>query len=395
MTQMHIDPERISRVAQRINTDIDAGRYDGISLVVTHRGQVALDLCMGWADRSEQKPLERDAIFSIMSLSKSLMTALTLKLVEDGHFGLGTPIATVLPEFRSDGKATITPYHILTQTSGLPMEAPEVTAATTASLRALADYGARSVLRAPAGTRVAYSVRVAHSVLGAFLEEVTGVPLPELLEQHILRPLGMTDTGYGLAPEKMHRLAPIAPAPYLDGDERRSVAASIDFIRDFAYRDGAVVPGSNVHSTIQDMASFTSMLRTGRAANGTTVLSPATLKFARKIHTGRHPNDIFPTLFAGRSVAEYPANLALGFWGRGRGMSQGQFGQLTSHGTFGGYGRGSTILWVDPRAELTFTALSTGLMNEADSFDRFGRLSDIVASSLSDDAFQEREVGQG
>ena len=55
--------------------------------------------------------------------------------------------------------------------------------------------------------------------------------------------------------------------------------------------------------------------------------------------------------------------------------------RLTSPGTFGGYGSGSTVFWVDPDLDMTFVCLSAGVMQPAPNIERFQRLADIAASA--------------
>jgi CubicO group peptidase (beta-lactamase class C family) len=58
------------------------------------------------------------------------------------------------------------------------------------------------------------------------------------------------------------------------------------------------------------------------------------------------------------------------------------FGTLASPGTFGNYGAGTTLWWVDPERDLTFVCLSAGLMESNANIERFQKLSDIVISAV-------------
>ena len=105
---------RLERVTRRVARDIDEGRCNGVALRVARHGEVVLDLCEGWADRDAGLPLEPDAVFHLMSLSKLLTTVVALRLIEDGVFQFTTPIAELLPAF---GQADLTtcdrePIHI-------------------------------------------------------------------------------------------------------------------------------------------------------------------------------------------------------------------------------------------------------------------------------------------
>jgi CubicO group peptidase (beta-lactamase class C family) len=318
-----------------------------------------------------------------MSLSKVITNVLALRLVEDGYFRLTTPLSDAIPEL-TGAQADINVYHVLTQTSGLPMYTPDAGPELIADLDGYAAsvFGHHPTF--PPGSRVAYSARVAHSVLGVFLQRVMNASFVELVQRWVLDPLAMNETAFGPRADLLQRVAPIVSARYLEEDARAVVEQNVALINDFSLRPGAVVPGSNAFSTISDVHRLAEALRSGLAADGDLFLSPAMIDVAARNHTGEMPNDVLLDVFAGRHRVEYPAYLAMGFWGRGPGMTHVPYGHLTSPRTFGALGRGSAMFWVDPRLDTTMTLLSTGLMDETDNFDRLSALSDIVVSSLFD-----------
>lgn len=374
---------RLERIGERVQHDLDAQRYCGISIIVARHGEVVVDLTKGWADQERGVPVGRDTVFSLMSLSKAITTVLTLRLVEDGHFRLTTPLSSCIPEL-GEAQAEINVYHVLTQTSGLPMYTPDAGPDVVANLERYAATTFGGVPEFRPGERVAYSVRVAHSVLGLFLQRVMEVPFRELAQNWVLEPIGMRDTTFGPREDLLPRIAPIVPAPYLQADARAEVEANTAMVNDFSLRPGAVVPSSNAFATASDIHRLAEALRTGRGDNGEPVLSPAMIDLVARNHTGEMPNAMLDDIFAGKNRVQYPAYLAMGFWGRGPGMTQGWFGHLTSPRTFGGLGRGSTMFWIDPLLDMTMTVLSTGLMDEADNLDRQCALSDLAVSSLVD-----------
>ena len=142
------------------------------------------------------------------------------------------------------------------------------------------------------------------------------------------------------------------------------------------------MPWVGVASTVPDMFRFAEMLRRRGELDGTRILSPATLEVATRNWTGEKPNELYKTLFAQRGWPAAPAYLGLGFALRGTAMCHHLYGTLTSSGTFGNYGAGSALYWVDPARELTFVCLSAGVMNNLDNIERFQRLSDIAVSAV-------------
>ncbi len=380
------DPTRLERVLQRIAGDIGRGQRNGVALRVVRHGETVIDLCEGWADRDAGLPLEPDAVFHLMSLTKALTSTVALRLVEDGVFQLTTPIAEVIPEFGRADKGEINVFHLLTQTGGLPIDTPGVPPEIIADLEQYAAWTYDRPASCRPGAQVAYSVLVAHSVLGLFMQRASGRPFTELLHDLLLQPLGMRDTAFGPRPDLMARRCPLAPANYLLTPTRAhaaSIAAShVARITGYATHPGAVVPGGGAFSTLGDMARFAEMLRRGGELDGQRILSPAMVEYAAQNHTGALPNEVFKWLFDGRRWVECPAYLGLGFWGRGERPTPGPFGTLNSPRTFGGIGRGTTLFWVDPARDLSLVLLTTGLVDEADNFVRYQALSDLVVSSL-------------
>ena len=382
------DSKRLARVTRRVQQDIEQGLYNGAALMVARHGQIVLDLCAGFADRDATRSLQPDSIFHLMSVTKALTAVVALRLIEDGVFRLTTPIADVIPEFGQADKETINVYHLLTQTGGLPIDTPGATTDVIADLERYAAWTFDKPASCKPGERVAYSVLVAHSVLGLFMQRASGRPFVQLMQELLFDPLAMRDTAFGPRADLMPRRCPLAPAAYLSRLEKQAAAelaaTHIARITGYATHPGSVAPGGGAFSTARDIHRFAEMLRRGGELDGARILSPATLALVAQNHTGQMPNQIFKHLFPDRRWVECPAYLALGFWGRGSTPTPGPFGDFNSPSTFGGIGRGTTLFWVDPVLDMTLVLLTTGLMDEVDNFVRYSTLSDLVVSAVVD-----------
>jgi CubicO group peptidase (beta-lactamase class C family) len=90
-------------------------------------------------------------------------------------------------------------------------------------------------------------------------------------------------------------------------------------------------------------------------------------------------------LYAQRGRAEglvpAPAYIGLGFSMRGTALCHHMFGTLASPGSFGNYGAGTSLFWIDPVRDLTFTCLSAGVMEHNANMRRFQKLADIILSA--------------
>ncbi len=116
---------------------------------------------------------------------------------------------------------------------------------------------------------------------------------------------------------------------------------------------------------------------------GVRILSPTSVKLARRNWTGEKPNEVFKKLCIDRGWPVIPAYIGLGFPLRGDTVGVNLYGSLTSPATMGGYGAGTTIWWTDPELDLTFIGLMTGVMNADANYLRWRRLSDIAVSAAT------------
>jgi CubicO group peptidase (beta-lactamase class C family) len=111
---------RLDSVARKAIAD---GRIVGSVLMVRQGGRVLYEKATGLADRELGTPMALDTIFRLSSLTKPIVAATILALVDAGRIRLTDEATDHLPDFRprlADGTApSITIHHLLTHTSGL------------------------------------------------------------------------------------------------------------------------------------------------------------------------------------------------------------------------------------------------------------------------------------
>ena len=228
-----LSSDRLERIAAAVERNIDDQRIAGaVSLVVRH-GQVAWFKAQGMSDRESGKPMTRDAMFRICSMTKPIASVAAMMLYEEGKFLLEDPVAKYLPEFKNpkvlvkpaSGQPYTTPAtkeitirDLLRHTSGLTYGwnadlGPMYEKANVAS--GLLEYDGTigdSVKRLAGlpllfqpGDRFEYSLGV--DVLGRLVEVISGKPLDEFLRERIFAPLGMNDTYFFVPDNKLGRLA--------------------------------------------------------------------------------------------------------------------------------------------------------------------------------------------
>jgi CubicO group peptidase (beta-lactamase class C family) len=216
-------------LAGRIDDAIDRAlaerRIVGATVLVSREGRLAYSRHAGLADRDAGRPVADDTIFRLASLTKPMVTAAALSLVEAGVIALEDPVTRWLPDFQPqyEGRApSITVRQLLTHTAGLsygfmqPDDGPYLKLKVSDGMDQPGlsfDDELRRIVEAglfyPPGAAWLYSV--AMDVLGAALEKAAGKSLPHIVAERVAAPLGMADTGFVVTDPS--RLA----VPYADG----------------------------------------------------------------------------------------------------------------------------------------------------------------------------------
>lgn len=275
--------ERIDRVVERA---IAEERIVGTAVLLARDGEIVYERTAGFADRETQRRVQSDTLFRYASLTKIVVSALTMVLIERGALSLDDPVTRWLPSFRPalpNGRVpVITLRDLLSHTAGLDYrmnERPggayreagvsdgldEPGLSIEENLRRIASV---PLLFEP-GTGWQYSV--AHDVLGEVLARVTGDPLPDLVKRSVLEPLGMTSTAFHVADSA--RLA----VPYADGTPPQRMNEPLHVLRladgmelrlspARAFDAGSFASGgTGLVGTARDFLTFLEALRSGAA----------------------------------------------------------------------------------------------------------------------------------
>ena len=377
-----IDADRIEAIRTTVTADVERGRYWGAAIKVARAGEVVLDLAVGTADAARTQPIRTDTVFSVLSVTKAFVNILVLRAVEAGRFALTTPMTEIVPEYSGAPRETATIFHFLTHTTGVPalweMRPGMALDDLSEAVEAVCE---RALGTNPPGLRCDYSPMANHVLLGEALRRTDPEKraIADILREDLLEPLGMTDTALGIKPHMRARHAVpdfrgTVPIKHLssqvDGDNGLFEAESQEAV----WMGGA--------STTADLLALADMVRRGGvSANGHRLLAPRTLELARRNWTGDLPNELYRTVALRNCYEPAPAYLGLGFSLRGERIVRHQFGTLTTPSTFGNYGAGSCMFWIDPELDLVFVALTAGLLPQADNITRFQTLSDLAVAA--------------
>jgi len=206
-----------SHLAARLNkvldSAIEARRIVGTVVLVARDGQLVYARGAGWSDREKDEPMREDAIFLLASVTKPLVTAAAMRLVEKGVLGLDDPVSRWLPLFRPrtahGSQPEILVRHLLNHTAGLsysfleraPSPYIDLDISTGLDQPGLSgDENLRRLGEAPLaflpGSAWRYSMAI--DVLGVIVAKAAQAPLSDLVRRLVTGPLGMTDTDFAV-----------------------------------------------------------------------------------------------------------------------------------------------------------------------------------------------------
>jgi uncharacterized protein YbbC (DUF1343 family)/CubicO group peptidase (beta-lactamase class C family) len=268
---------RLAGLEAAIEGAIRRGDIPGAVLHVECQGHVYARAYGHRALEPIREPMTLDTIFDLASLTKVVATTpLVMRRVERGQISLDAPVSRYLPEFRGQGKETITVRQLLTHSSGM---APGIPAAefVPKDLEEVLSWICRCQPLAVPGSRIIYSDLNYH-LLGEVIRRVSGESLDQLARREIWEPLGMTETGWRPAASLRSR---IAPTELVEGEVLRGVVHDPT-----SRRVGGLTAHAGLFGTAADLAKFARvllkggepLLQSGSLAAMTTTQSPPGLE---------------------------------------------------------------------------------------------------------------------
>lgn len=367
-------PGRLDRIGAALEDYVAEGSLPGAVVAVLRDGAVVYEEAVGYSDVEGGRRIEVDAIFRIASQTKAVVSVAVMMLQEDGALLISDPLGRYLPAFSETTVAVpgenggydivpadrpITIRDLLTHTAGISYgygpggdrwSEADITgwyfAHRDEPVRATVDRMAALPFQAQPGARFVYGY--ATDILGALVEEVSGLPLDEFLRARLFEPLDMRDTHFYLPPGKTDRLAVVYGHDGPGSLSRAAEGPGMD--TQGQYVDGprkSLSGGAGLLSTARDYARFLQMMLNGGHLGDARILSPASVA----LMTANHIGDLM-----GSGVG-----FGLGFQVR---LDLGAAGQLGSEGDYGWGGAYHTTYWVDPAERLVvvyFTQLRGNL----------------------------------
>ena len=356
------------------------GELVGVGGLVARRGKVVHRFHLGGKSLAPADPLEQDTIFRIFSMTKPVTAVAMMMLHEEGLWSLDDPIARHLPEFadvrvlagvNGDGSLrTEAPDHpptmreLMSHTAGLaygfdpadPVDLAYITAGVWGAddLREMARRVSSAPLAYQPGTRWRYSMGM--EIEGALIEVLTGQSLPDFMRERIFRPLGMVDTDFCVAADKVHRLATVFRKTEEEG---WIVMDQPPYVQDPLTIPKLPMGGGGLYSTIDDYARFAQLILDGGRLGDVRLLSEDSIRLMTT-------NVLSDELQAGG----YGIGLQQIRPGFGHALNGAVFhdpaaaGSRVGMGTYQWDGAAGTWFWVDPANDLIWAGMIQRLLGK-------------------------------
>ncbi|GLH80176.1 serine hydrolase [Bradyrhizobium sp. SSBR45G] len=292
------DVDRLERVTQAFQGHVDSGQLPGAVVLIARKHKLAYFRAFGFRDREQKSAMTTDSIFRIASMTKPIVGAGAMMLVEEGKLAIAAPVSNYLPEFKdlqvrvertdpATGKTEtvmqpqlrpMTVQDLLRHTAGLAYP-PPVGNGPVADAYRDANVLDRNTTLAEMVTKMSklplanqpgqvWEYSAATDVLGRIVEVASGMELDRFIEERITKPLGMSSTGFYVHEADRDRLAQpqIDPAtgnrpPMFDATQKPKLFSG----------------GSGLVSTASDYLLFCEMLSHGSKSGTARLLSQATI----------------------------------------------------------------------------------------------------------------------
>jgi CubicO group peptidase (beta-lactamase class C family) len=369
--EVGLSSERLARIGETLKADIEAGRIPGAVIAIARRGKLVVFDAYGWRDKAAGIAMTTDTIFNIASMTKPMTTVGALMLYERGKILIDDPLAKYFPKFAqmrvavrdAAGEPTtetvpanrpITIQDLMRHTSGLIYGGRGATLVhkmyPAGSGDAGREYDGAAFIDKLSSLPLLYQPATVWDygfgldILGLTIEQISKQSLGQYLQANLFAPLGMTDTGFSISPDKAARYA--KPLP-VDSDTGKPQARSPELTQPLKFECG----GGCAASTASDYLRFAMMLMNGGRSGETHLLGRKTVEYMLSDQLGPNIKNLVGNADPTRADFGFGLGLAVR-------TTAGIVRMMGSVGQFTWPGASGTDWWVDPKEELAVVYLS-------------------------------------
>jgi len=348
---------------------VAAGDAPGVVAALSTPQETIYEGAFGVRALGQPAAMSVDTVMWLASMTKPVVGAAAMQLVEQGRIGLDDPAARILPELGTfkvlegwapDGtprlrapKSAITLRRLLTHSSGFVYDTwnPDMARYAKANDLPRAGSGRKVALRIPLafdpGARWEYGIGIDWA--GQMVEAVSGLRLGQYIQQHIAGPLGMDSTGFRITPAMRARLAKV----HQRGDDGKLAVTGFEVPQEPEFEPG----GGGLYSTAADYQRFMRMILNGGRGNGNQVLRPETVELMARNAMGELRVRMLPTQ---NPVLSRDAEFFPGIpksWGLSFMINEQAAPTGRSAGSLAWAGLANTYFWIDPARRIAGTVM--------------------------------------
>lgn len=362
-----LSQEKLDAIPKALSGFIDKNQVPGFVTVIAKEGKVVHFEAYGKRDVERDKPMTKDTIFRMYSMTKPVTGTAIMILVQEGKLSVDDSVSKYIPEFKNltvletqaDGSTKIVPAdkpmtikQLLTHTSGLsyvflPTSVTKLYEDSDhndpgISLEEYAKRVAKLPLVAHPGTAWNYSISM--DILGRVVEVVSGQRYGDFLDERVFKPLKMKDAGFFVQNSEVDRFAAnYAPTPKKDGMTLVDDPVNSPYLT----RPGVDLGGAGLVCTASDYLRFAQMLLNGGELDGVRILKEESVREMTSNQLGPEFGNsplktLVPVMVEG-----------IGFGYSGAVVKDGY--KMTAFGGAGQYswgGAASTDFWIDKENDL-------------------------------------------
>ena len=354
-----------AQIDQLLRQKCEAREIPGVVAMAATGNEVTYQGAFGKRDLSKDDAMTADSVFWIASMTKAITAAACMQLVEQGKLSLEAPIGRVLPDlaapqvlegFDAQGepilrpaKNPITLRHLMTHTAGFCYDlwngdmVQYLAKTGLPGITTCKNDALKTPLATDPGTRWEYGINI--DFVGKAIEAVSGKRLDAYLRDHLLAPLGMTDTGFRIGEAQRERLVGM----HARGPDGSLMPIPFELEQDPEFHMG----GGGLYGTAADYIKFTQMILNKGRGNGNQVLQAETVAMTGQNHIGElNMTKMISALpdFT-NDVDLYPDMVKK--WGLSFVINTARTPEGRSPGSLAWAGLANTYFWIDPASDVT------------------------------------------
>lgn len=352
----------IYKIDQLAQDAIDRGATPGLQIVATRKGKVIYDKAFGYESTERKKKVSTKDVYDVASVTKVTATLpLLMKEVSEGNLNLDQTLSTILPRTNSTNKANLKLRELLAHQAGLPPwigfykesvnvknarlyldfysrkqdeEHPIKVTDNIYIIASIKDTIMDDIIYAPLGTKKYEYSDLGYYLFQDYLETKYKKNLDSLTQEYFYKPLEMYNTAY--LPRDKFPLEQIIPTA-------KDKIYRNQLLQGFVQDEGAAMMGgiaghAGLFSTAQDLTKMMQMYLNGGTYAGKNFFNPET-------------------------VTEFTKDQ---FSGNRRGAGFDKLSDKNNMG-YGHYGFTGTLVWADPKEEITLVFLSNRVNPSVDN----------------------------